>query len=311
MSAWWVLAILAAGLTAKAEPAIVVRPHTQMSQAKTILLQDVAEFFDVDSKVSAVLGTIRLSDGVAAGGRLEFSGTTISELLRNHKLWQSNVRPAFTIPSRVIVENVGDKISELRVRTELTNRWQNQCACRVELSELMMPKVEPWIAGTEWELRMPSQPERGSFTLAIELKNAGQRRTLWLRGRATHYKVAPVAKRQINIGDRIQPEDYRMTEREVTFARDAVPDGSDLAGRRARISINANEILFAGSLEREKALRRGDQVKLALSESGWEVILMGVAEQDGFIGDSVKIRNVKSNQVVVATVVARGEVRAE
>lgn len=311
MSAWWALAILAAGLTAKAEPTIVVRPHTQMSQAKAIMLQDVAEFFDVDTKVSGILGSIRLADGVAVGERLEFSGTTISELLRNHKLWVSNARPTFTIPSKVIVENVGDKISEARVRMELLNRWQNQCNCRVEVSELMMPKTEPWVMGTEWSLRMPSEPARGSFTIAIELKKDGNSRTLWLRGRAAHYKVAPVAKRQINLGERIQPEDYMMTEREITFARDSVPEAADLIGRRARLSIAANSVLYSGQLEREKALRRGDQVKLALSETGWEVILMGIAEQDGFIGDSVKIRNVKSNQVVVATVVGRGEVRAE
>lgn len=311
MSAWWALAILAASLTARAESTIVVRPHTQMSQAKAIVLQDVAEFFDVDTNVSSILGAIRLADGVAVGERLEFSGTTISELLRNHKLWQSKSRPAFTIPSKVIVENVGDKISEARVRMELTNKWQTQCACRVELSELVMPMVEPWKPGTEWELRMPPTPARGTFTMAIELKNEGHSRTLWLRGRATHYKVTPVAKRQINMGDRIQPDDFYVTEREVTFARDAVPSENEMVGRRARISINANDILFIGNLEREKALRKGDQVKLALGESTWEVILMGVAEQDGFIGDSVKIRNMKSNQVVVAKVTGRGEVRAE
>ncbi|MGE3386587.1 MAG: hypothetical protein AB7K41_07665, partial [Bdellovibrionales bacterium] len=91
MSAWWALAILLASMTAKAEPAIVVRPHTQMVQSKAILLQDLAEFFDVDRKVSSILGGIRLADGLANGERLEFSGSTISQLLRNHKLWQANV----------------------------------------------------------------------------------------------------------------------------------------------------------------------------------------------------------------------------
>ncbi|MGE3385756.1 MAG: flagellar basal body P-ring formation chaperone FlgA, partial [Bdellovibrionales bacterium] len=262
-------------------------------------------------KVSSILGGIRLADGLANGERLEFSGSTISQLLRNHKLWQANVKPTFTIPSRVVVENVGDKISEARVRMELISRWQSQCACRIELSELSMPKVEPWVAGTEWQLRMPAQPARGTFTVAIEMRNASGLRTVWLRGRATHYKLSPVAKRQINIGDRIQPEDYSLSEREITFARDAVPDAIDLIGRRARMGIAANDILFAGMLERERALKRGDQVKLALGEGDWEVAMTGIAEQDGFIGDTVKIRNPKSNQVVVATVIGRGEVRAE
>lgn len=311
MSSWWILAILLAALKAGAEPAIVVRPHTQVVQNKSIELQDVAEFFEVESNVSSKIGKIKLAEGLSTGERIEFSGTTISTLLRNHRLWSSQKRPAFTIPSRVIVENVGDQITEARVRMELMQRWQSQCGCRIELSELSLPKMEPWLPGTQWQLRFPPQPARGSFTMSLELSHQGTQKTLWLQGRATHFKMSPVARRQINIGERIQPEDYQMAEREVTFSRDAIPSESDLVGRKAKVGIAAQDILLMGQLEREKALRRGDQVKLALSEGPWEITMMGVAEQDGFIGDTVKVRNPKSNQVVVATITGRGEVKAE
>jgi flagellar basal body P-ring formation protein FlgA len=97
----------------------------------------------------------------------------------------------------------------------------------------------------------------------------------------------------------------------VTFARDSTAFDGEIVGRKARQAIAAQDILYAGMLEKEKALKRGDPVKVALGEGEWEVILMGVAEQDGFIGDTVKVRNPRSQQVIVATVTARGEVRAQ
>ncbi len=313
MSAWWALAILAASLAAKAEPAIVVRPHTHLSQTKAVLLQSVAEFFDIDQATAKALGEVKLADGPQEGDRLEFSGQEISSILRSQKAWAKlNPKPAITIPSNVIVENIGDKVTEAQVRMELIRTWQTQCTCRVQIDSLMMPKIANWAPGTQWRLKLRSDPVRGSFTVPLEITEAGgELKTLWVKGQVSYFKKSPVAKRQLNFGVRVQPEDFQMTERDITFARDAVPEEAEVIGRKLRQSISANDVLYSGFLEKEKALKRGDLVRMTIIESGWEVVMMGIAESDASIGDNVKIRNSKSNQVVVATVTGRGEVKIQ
>lgn len=312
MSAWWAIAILMAAMTAKAEPTIVVRPNTQLSEVKPILLLDVAEFSGLDAATVTEVGQMKLAEGPKVGEHIEFSGAAISMLLRSHKIWQTTTRPVFTIPSRVVVENLGAQLTEAQVRMEIIQRWQTQCACRIELSELSLPRLK-LTDGMAWQLRFPSEPARGSFNIALELKNAKDdpAQTLWIRGRANHFRNVPVAKRQLALGERVQPEDFQFVDREVTFARDAVPAEQEIVGRKLRQSVAANDILFSGLLERERALRRGDQVKMSIGEEEWEVALVGVAEQDGFIGDMVKVRNSRSNQLVTAVVTGRGEVKVQ
>lgn len=313
MSIWWVLPILAASLVAKAEPAIVIRPHTHLSQTKIVQLQSIAEFFGVDAGTARALGEVKLANGPREGERMEFSGAQISSILRAQKTWAKlEPKPAITIPSRVIVENIGDRVTEAQVRMELTNQWQSRCACRVQIDSLVMPKINNWRTGSQWRLKLRSDLVRGSFNVPLEITVAsGETQTLWVKGQVSYYKQVPVARRQLNFGERVQPDDILMTERDVTFARDAVPADGEVVGRKIRMAVSANDIIFAGGLEKEKALKRGDLVRMMVAEDGWEVMLTGIAEHDAFIGDAVKVRNTKSNQVVVATVVGRGEVKIE
>lgn len=313
MSAWWALAVLIASLAANAESTIIVRPLTQLTQTKAIFLSDVADFHGVEKSLITQLGSIKLAEGPQAGDKIEFSGSAISAALRAHRAWSSmTIRPNVVIPSKIYVENLGEQISEAALRMEIIERWQGQCACRIELSELSLPKMPRLKVATKWRIRFPAMPAKGSFNLALELIDGDSNaQTLWLRGRVAHFKSAPVTTRQMQFGERVQPSDYSIQERDVTFARDSIPDENQLVGRKIRQAVPANEILFVGNLELEKALRRGDQVKMSVGEESWEVVLMGVAEQDGVIGDTVKIRNPQSNQIVSAVVTGRGEVKIQ
>jgi flagellar basal body P-ring formation protein FlgA len=314
MTVWWVFPILfASWLTWAEAPAIVVRPHTHLAQAKPVLFQDIAEFFSVDAKAAGELNQVKLADGPKEGERLEFNGGAISALLRSQKAWRKMaVKPAVTIPSKVTVENIGDRATEPQVRMELISQWQDQCSCRAQIDTLMMPALGEWAPGTKWRLRLHGDRARGNFNVPLEIiPAAGPVKTLWVRGQVSYYRKAPVARRQLQFGERVQPGDVQYAERDITFARDSIPGENEVIGRKVRQAVAANEILFNGLLENDKALKRGDQVRMAVGRPGWEVVMVGVAEQDGFVGDLVKVRNQKSNQIVQATVVGRGEVSVE
>lgn len=306
------ISALTTEVSALAEPSVVIRPITQLMQSRSIFLSDVAEFVDVPADLANSLSRIKLADAPKPGERLEFTGSALSSIFRAHRAWTAENRPNFRIPSQVVIENVSDKVNESQVRLEIGEKWQNQCQCRVEISELVMPILEPWQAGTQWRLQIPNEAAKGSFTLALELTSAkGSKKTLWVRGKAGLFRQVAVATRQIYFGERVQKGDFTMMERDVTFARDASASENEIVGRRAKQVIAAQDILFKGMLEREKALSRGDAVKVAMSENEWEVSVTGIAEQDGFVGDTVKVRNPKTQQLIVATVVGRGEARAQ
>jgi flagellar basal body P-ring formation protein FlgA len=302
-------------LCAKANAAaqIRIRPMTQLSQSKMIYLGDIADFEELSPAVARELSLVKLAAGPNPGEKIQFTGAEISSIIRSRPILSQRLdKPEVQIPSRITVENVGDRPTEAQLRIEIVEHWSKLCGCRIQIDELLIPKVTTWEPGARWQIRFGTEVARGSFNLGLEIKSADKPdRLVWIRGRVSHYKSVPVSQRMLNQGERVQPQDFIMTEREVTFARDLVPGADDIVGRRLRQSLAANDILFTGNLEREKALKRGDSVRVQFSNSGWEVSLMAVADQDGFIGDTVKVRNVKSNQTLMAKVIGQGEVKAE
>jgi flagella basal body P-ring formation protein FlgA len=68
------------------------------------------------------------------------------------------------------------------------------------------------------------------------------------------------------------------------------------------------QVLFETDLLREKAVNRGDWVKVTAQEGKMEVTTMARAENEGFIGDVVLLRVGANKQPMSGVARAKGEV---
>jgi flagella basal body P-ring formation protein FlgA len=75
--------------------------------------------------------------------------------------------------------------------------------------------------------------------------------------------------------------------------------------------MNAGDIVWRGSLVREKAIQRGELVRVVSGEGNWSVSVQAKTEQDGFLGDTVNLRNVQTNKLISGRVIGRGEVEVQ
>jgi flagella basal body P-ring formation protein FlgA len=121
-------------------------------------------------------------------------------------------------------------------------------------------------------------------------------------------RKVPVAKRIVNIGERVLASDFTWEYRDTSFAIDGIPLAEELNGKRMKQGLRANEVLFRGMLEKERAIRRGDLVQLRSSEGAWEVTMSVVAQQDAFVGDVIGLKNPKTNTMLMGQVTGQGEV---
>jgi flagella basal body P-ring formation protein FlgA len=111
------------------------------------------------------------------------------------------------------------------------------------------------------------------------------------------------------MGTRVSEEDFKFEWRDVTFATDTSPTAKEIIGQAAKFTMNANDIIWRGSLMREKAVQRGEIVKVQTGEPGWEISIQARAEQDGFAGDTISLRNLQTNKVISGRVTGSGEVQ--
>lgn len=148
--------------------------------------------------------------------------------------------------------------------------------------------------------------------MPVEVIKGGQVATLWIQGNLVVRKNVPVARRAIYFGERLQSDDVEWTWRDVTFAQDGVPNADELTGKRLKAPVRASDIIFSGTLEHEKALRRGEVARVTSGgHSDWEVSISAVAQQDAEIGDTVTLKNPKTNRDLTGVVVAKDEVEIQ
>lgn len=285
---------------------IVVRAHSMIDHGSPVVLGDIVDLRGIDEGMKAQLIHLPLSAAPGVGETLEFSMTAISGLLRNALNFSD--LPKVKIPHQVMIERASHKFESATVEKELMKLWQPSCRdCKLELDQLSLP------AGKfdNWRLNAKSDLPRGGFSIPMDVQKDDQHETLWVQGHLTIQKLVPVAKRVIYFGERVQQGDVDWAWRDVTMAQDGTPSSGEVVGRRVKAPLRAGDIVFAGNLEREKALRRGELARVISGEKGWQVSINAIAQQDADVGDTVTLKNPRTNRALTGVVIAKDEVEVQ
>ena len=231
----------------------------------------------------------------------------MSELLRP---LSKNNKINLKIPSKIIVENKGYEVGREEVKQALLQQWQPVCGhCKIEFQSLSIPLIplayqqEPWRVNTRGNL------PRGSFSAPIQFLGKKQPPgSFWVSGQVSILRKVPVTKRSIRMGERIAAKDVSWKYKDVTFAYDGTPDLKNIIGRKSRVSMKAGQIVWVNSIIKEKAVSRGQIIKVVLGDDRFEIVLQAKAEQDGYVGDRVKLKNLKTDKIFSGVVTRLGEV---
>ncbi|MBK9041303.1 MAG: flagellar basal body P-ring formation protein FlgA [Bdellovibrionales bacterium] len=246
----------------------------------------------------------------------QLSNLLISSLIR--QVHKQNPHLAekynFVIPSEIEVLNPGKTLTDFEVREALLNQWKSQCPnCRIEIHELNLPRLSELVNLTAgWQfVGVPDLP-KGSFSAAIQFENRSgispERVRYWVNGVARLFKQVPILTRGLSFGETITADHIKIEYHDVTFARDLVLSGESVLGRKVRLTKAMGQVLFEHDLLKEKAVNRGDWVKVTAQEGKMEVTTMARAENEGFIGDVVLLRVGANKQSISGIAKAKGEV---
>lgn len=293
-----------------------VRSYVAISDQIYITLKDVARFEAMDPQDVQELSSMIVATAPKLGEKKTIGSQSLITLLKSKSEYLKGFNGSKTkmsIPSQVIIENVGASIDENKLKTDLLSAWQKQCAeCQFVIGQMKAPKIDPKHEGRAWQLKGVSLP-RGSFSVAVEiLGEDGQVNPMyWVNGLAQMQKKVPVATRAIYFGERITPQDFKWEWKDISLTQDGIPLESELNGKRLKGSVRVGDVLWRASLEKERALSRGEYVRVLVGDQTYQVSMMGLAEQDGFIGDSVKVKNPKTAKIMSGVVTAKGEVSVQ
>jgi flagellar basal body P-ring formation protein FlgA len=131
------------------------------------------------------------------------------------------------------------------------------------------------------------------------------------------YQKVAVASHKIERGEALSETNVSFDRRPVESLRDYLSSPEAVAGKRARQALLPGRILTAVDVEDDghevtpPLVRRGEAVKLLVRLGPVNVMATGEALQDGRVGQSVRVRNTDSKQVVLGRVTERSLVEVD
>jgi flagellar basal body P-ring formation protein FlgA len=276
-------------------------------EGPTIQLHEIAKFHNLSKAQMAKLSDLALGDAPEFGEVRSFSSRAISEILRS-KLEDTDLK--IEIPSNIVVKNVASKIDAATLKKRISDNVKRGCGeCSVEVRDVMVPVFETPSLSSTWDLTPDWSRVRGAFQIPLEISDrSGRKSTYWITGRANILAKVAIAKRNLIIGEKIHEEDIEFQERDITYNADAITDVKDAIGSQIRMTVMARGLITRSTIQKAPALVRGQNVTVRMGEGTWNVSIKGVAEQNGSVGDQVRVLNSITKKIVMGTIIADGVV---
>jgi len=153
-------------------------------------------------------------------------------------------------------------------------------------------------------------PDSGRFTAHLVAPAEGTPLArITISGRATEMIEVPVLRRRMVPGEVIREGDITWQEvRADRLSRNVVLDPVNLLGLSPRRPIRAEKPLLSSELRRPVLVSKNSLVTIRLQTARMVLTARGRAMEPGAEGDVIRVVNIKSNQIISASVTEPGTV---
>lgn len=128
-----------------------------------------------------------------------------------------------------------------------------------------------------------------------------------ITGRTFATTRLPVLNRTVNLGDTITAQDIIWTDmRDENLRQDLLVDPARIIGMEPRVLLKSNTPIRAADLQRPMAVTRNSQVTMLLQTPYMKLSTQGRAMDDAAIGDTVRVTNLQTKQIIEGRVQSPG-----
>ncbi len=161
---------------------------------------------------------------------------------------------------------------------------------------------------------VPCPPVRfqKAMRIKMKIKGNGWERTLFVRGKISIIANVLVAKKSIEKGEKIGPENTALIEQDTTqIHRPYLSNLRDCEGLVAKRTIPEGRIISPESLTPPILVRRGEVVTIQVQTPNILITTLGLAKQEGRRGDMIRVENIQSRKMIYAKVISKHLVTVE
>lgn len=265
-----------------------------------------------DSELEAKLQNLVVFDAQTDEGEKKYQSEDLALTLRQKLSFQDLQRISIKIPDQFVIQARRNFLYVGDMRRDIIAQALTRClGCTIVIEDLNLPELK--VKGEILQMRLETQALRGAggFLLPLVVETSQGKSTLWVNGKLSFFKMAPVAKRLLRPNERISSADFEMRKVDVSFARDGVPTAETIVGKVAAKMLVAGQPIFVGDLKPEAATQRGQVIKVLVGNDSFEIATTGTAEEAGSIGDVIKVKSHDTKKLLSGVLIDKGVVRVE
>ncbi len=247
------------------------------------------------------LPRLQVAPAPAAGGWSRLSRTSVVEALRVAGVDLSAVR--WSGPDSARVTRAMRDLAEPEVRDRITQELQRKFARGG--GEIEVKLSRPWrtvsLPDESWEVRLHDLPASGLQTLVslkVEVLAAGESLGSWFQPiQVRHWCEVPVAASALRRGQSLSEAETVLERRDILASRSvlkalpASPQDYELAENLA-----PGQALSDRSLRLKTVVFRGRRVDARVQSGTLEITTKVEALEDGYPGQSIRVRNPQSKR---------------
>ncbi len=306
--------VLGAGVFASAEDvvqSISVNENSKVGSQKVVFLSDIANVTGFDSETLEQLKAIEITEAPKPGKKKHFSNIGFAQILRQKLASiEGASKVVLKIPSEVFISRKSSKLEASEVEADLLSELKLQCtSCEYEITSLALPIIKQDLSDSTYKINAKNLTTKGSFSVPLEVVSEDQSKKLfWLTGSVVVRKIVPIAKRNIENGDAIKEDDFSFEKKDITYLSDSVATAEDLKSAVASRPIIANQVISTPSIRKPSVIRVGETVKVFIGDESWQVSMDGVAQQNAYKGDIVKVKIPRTQKLMSGIATEKGMV---
>jgi flagellar basal body P-ring formation protein FlgA len=255
---------------------------------------------------AAVMPQIRLAEAPALNQSVVFTRAQLDSLMKEHA--QALLPIHWAGAPQVRVTRRTRELHESELKEMLTRVLQETVGDRGELDlRLSRPWTAVLVPDEPLSMKVSDLPATGvsaHFLARIELFAGDERAGSWqVVAQAKLWRDVPVAQKPLRRGQLLRDADIALERRDALTIRDALRmEALDEPSLEFVENISAGMPLLARSVRVRPLVRRGKMVEAHLQDGALNISLRVEALEDGWAGQLIRVRNLKSKREFYAKV---------
>lgn len=299
---------------AEEAPTVTVRAKSWVKGEK-VYLKDVADI-DAPSQLTGALGQIYLAYAPGPKTEKKLHGGWICSKIRSKPWVPRNLR--ITVGEFVSVartyQTVDDETYLKYFRDHVTERLTGS-DMEFQIRRFKVIGNRPFPEG-DLEIKL-ANAGGGDYTGSVSLSaiiyiDGSIERRVTLSGWVDRFEQVVCLLRPLPRHGVVSKEDLRLEKRNTTKLSGQFVKTFDRAvGKRLKHAVGAGDVLKMNGLEPVPVIERGDRVTIVAETGLLRVTALGIAQDQGAVGDQIRVKNCMGKKEIVAGIIDGSTVRID